>query len=471
MQEKMAISAVDTNIDVETLAIEESSLDQSPIAIPKWLDQHFLLKHLRKYYSDPKLAIQSFLVKSATAKGENYASSIYRVSVQMADGEKTNRNLNIILKTALASDFAFDTLSECDVYDKEIDFYERIAPQIQALLEPLNENRQLLAEIYGVCERNKVILFEDLAIKGYCLSPTQRGFDLPSAKIILQKAAALHACGAVLQYKQPDIYENFKHGLISRATDKLNTFYLTQFDAAIEVIAKWPDSGAYIDKLRRLRDNLMEKGRRAFDADPKHFNTMIHGDMWTNNLLMKYANNNGGDSEQQSAVENMIYLDFQFSCWTSPAIDLHYFFNTSVNETIRENHMNELIEFYHGHLAKYLERLNYQDHIPTLDEFQKQFLDKSFYGLLRGFSLAFSLCGMILILKFFSIPSRALGFIASCLIQPIMLNEHTDNADFEALALGDERSIEFKRLIYSSAKIQNNLKKLIPFYEKLGIFD
>lgn len=153
------------------------------------------------------------------------------------------------------------------------------------------------------------------------------------------------------------------------------------------MIAKWPDFAAHTDKLRRLRDNLMEKGRQAFDANPKHFNTMIHGDMWTNNLMMKYGNIDG--ETEQSMVENMVYLDFQFSCWTSPAIDLHYFFNTSLQETLRENYLNELIEFYHGQLANYLMRLNYLGHIPTLDEFQKQFLEKSFYGLLIDFLFAF----------------------------------------------------------------------------------
>lgn len=165
---------------------------------------------------------------------------------------------------------------------------------------------------------------------------------------------------------------------------------MTQFDAAVEVIAEWPDFAAYTDKLRRLRVNLIEKGRKAFDADRTHFNTLIHGDMWTNNLMIKYANV-GGKSGEQSAVENMVYLDFQFSCWTSPAIDLHYFLNTSLQETLRENHMNELIEFYHGQLANYLKRLNYPGHIPTSDEFQKQFLEKSFYGLLLDFSFAFHL--------------------------------------------------------------------------------
>lgn len=52
-----------------------------------------------------------------------------------------------------------------------------------------------------------------------------------------------------------------------------------------------------------------------------------------------------------------------------------------------------------------------------------------------------------------------------------MLNEQTDNADFEALCTGDKRSLDFKRVMYSSPRAQANLRRLIPFYDKLGVFD
>lgn len=52
-----------------------------------------------------------------------------------------------------------------------------------------------------------------------------------------------------------------------------------------------------------------------------------------------------------------------------------------------------------------------------------------------------------------------------------MMNENTENADFEALCVGDERSLDFKRVIYSSTRTQANLRRLIPFYDKLGVFD
>lgn len=67
---------------------------------------------------------------------------------------------------------------------------------------------------------------------------------------------------------------------MSRHTDALDTFFLTQFDVLMEVVSTWPDNEHYIDKLQRLRNDLMERGAKAFDPDPKHFNTLIHGDLY-----------------------------------------------------------------------------------------------------------------------------------------------------------------------------------------------
>lgn len=207
----MAVSVIDTNIEADT-KLTESTKKLCPSLVPEWLNNAFLLKHLRNYYDDEKLTIQHFQVNSATAKGENYASSIYRVTIELTDGHQNTKSLNLILKTALAGEFAFDTLSQYNVYDKEIDFYKRIAPQIKNLAKKLNESDQLLPETFGVCEVNKTILFEDLTLKGYRLTPVHRGFDIESAKAVLKKTAILHACNAFLQQEQPDIFANFKHG-------------------------------------------------------------------------------------------------------------------------------------------------------------------------------------------------------------------------------------------------------------------
>lgn len=52
---------------------------------PKWLNKEFLEKHLRKYFGLQQLTIDNFEVKPATAKGDNYASDLYRVKVTFTE--------------------------------------------------------------------------------------------------------------------------------------------------------------------------------------------------------------------------------------------------------------------------------------------------------------------------------------------------------------------------------------------------
>lgn len=226
-------------------------------------------------------------------------------------------------------------------------------------------------------------------------------------------------------------------GFFTRENLRFTTFYETQFDAVLEVISKWPDFTHYAEKMRSLRCKLIEKIHKTFDTEPHHFNTFVHLDIWNMNLLLKLANVNGA-----KRIENAVLIDLTFSYWTAPATDLHYFFNTSLNEELRPAKFDELVAVYHEHLEIYLKQMNFKQTIPTLKEFQQQFVDKVFYG-----------------------------FVAAVIVQPISLNEHTEDACYESLALDDERALAFKRLIYSAAKVHSNLRKLIPYFDQYGIFD
>lgn len=163
--------------------------------------------------------------------------------------------------------------------------------------------------------------------------------------------------------------------MFNRKLMALDTFYSTLLDALIETISIWTDFEYYTKKLRSFRSKLIENGQKTFDASENEFNTLIHGDFWTNNIMLKFTNN---DSK---IFENVALIDFQFCCWTSPAIDLHYFFNTSLNEHLRLHQQDELLQYYHEILSSTLKRLNYQKHVPTLQEFRLQFIAKSFYGM------------------------------------------------------------------------------------------
>lgn len=173
--------------------------------------------------------------------------------------------------------------------------------------------------------------------------------------------------------------------MVNRQTDAFNSMYLTQLDAVIELITDWPNFKYYADKLRRFQSKMIENLCTMYDAVPEQFNTLIHGDMWTNNIMLKYEN----ASHEQAMLGNVVLVDLQFCCWTSPAIDLQYFFNISLAEKLRLHHQDALIQHYHEALLTVLKRFDYQKHMPTLQEFQAQFLAKSVYGTYRSYVLIY----------------------------------------------------------------------------------
>lgn len=58
--------------------MSNGATDDDYPAVPEWLDQSFLESALANYLDD-KVVIESFSIEAATGKGENYASSMYRV--------------------------------------------------------------------------------------------------------------------------------------------------------------------------------------------------------------------------------------------------------------------------------------------------------------------------------------------------------------------------------------------------------
>lgn len=61
--------------------------------------------------------------------------------------------------------------------------------------------------------------------------------------------------------------------------------------------------------------------------------------------------------------------------------------------------------------------------------------------------------------------------MAALLVQPVMLNENTENADIEAIHGNNERSIIYKKQLYLNEKVQNNIRSLLPYFDRKGILD
>lgn len=249
--------------------------------------------------------------------------------------------------------------------------------------------------------------------------------------------------------------------MLNRSTTALDNLYVSMLDALIQVVSKWSDYQRYVSKLTNLRSSLVEKGKRAFDAKPHQFNTLIHGDLWVNNTMFTYNANN--------EPEKMMLVDFQYCCWTSPTIDLHYFLNTSLTNDLRTYHQDELLQFYHSELTRMLTSLQYKKHIPTLHEFHIQFMENGFFGewfcvgllKFRHFSHRFRFVIVVIIL----------GLISTLLIQPLQINENCEDADLVALLGTGEKPTRYRNTVFSNPKVHENIKQWLPIFDRKGLLD
>ncbi|KAH8232366.1 hypothetical protein KR032_004871 [Drosophila birchii] len=414
---------------------EQETKDFHPA--PVWLDESYMEPLLRDLKKDPGLRITELDIKPATAKGDNYASVMTRVKVFfLRSSAKTPEIEYYIVKTTYENDpFASGIFSKYQVSTTEMLMYEKVLPQLSALIGETRQPEKLFATTLHVDYEHEAIIFEDLAVSNHVLADRLTGFDLEHTRLGLRKLAKMHAAAAVLNERKPGILTKFDHGIFNRHTTGFAPFFENMCDVAADFAATCPELGeTYARKLREVRKRVMEYSTRVYDPQPGEFNTLMHGDYWVNNVMMRYG-------ERKEPLD-MILIDFQFCSWSSPAVDLHYFFNTSVQPAIRYEHQEALIQYYHTVLVETLKDLKFGGYTPTLRQLVLQLEKGGFFAV-----------------------------TVSLVCQAILTNDQTADADFNALMKDDERGRNFRKVLYANKRLQENLKIMLPRFERSGLLD
>lgn len=60
---------------------------------------------------------------------------------------------------------------------------------------------------------------------------------------------------------------------------------------------------------------------------------------------------------------------------------------------------------------------------------------------------------------------------STVVVQPVMISEDSTDACFNALMNDDERGIRFKNRLYNNPVVQQNLKALMPVFDRKGLLE
>ncbi|XP_037953862.1 uncharacterized protein LOC119684004 [Teleopsis dalmanni] len=413
-----------------------SSTSSSLLDTPVWLSTKYIQKSLRIYYNDHTLKVNNINITPALGRGENYGGVLTRINAEYVTGTGQHQVGHYIVKTSFEGDeLARQIMEPYDIFNCEMSIYESVLPKLNTLLREIGDNEQIFAATMNVDYRKSALIFEDLTMRGFTNPDRLQGLDKNLSKMVLKKLAKMHAASAVLNEREPRSLEHYDRGMYNRHTDNYAPCFVGLLEAMGRRLRQWPGYEHYAQKIEKLRPMYMELAKRVFDPLEGRLNVLAHGDIWTNNVMVKY------DKESGNPLDAVI-IDFQYSAWGSPAIDLFYFFNTSLNEELQLAVEDELIQYYYEILADTLKKLRYKAKIPSLHSFHMELEEKAFYA-----------------------------FCASCILQAVQRNEDTHDADFNALMLEDERAVKFKDSCYDTEFSERIVKKFLPVYDRRGLLE
>lgn len=108
------------------------SSEQVETTLP-WMNRDYFQSILIKYEGRDDLELREFKVKAGTNKGENFASAIYRVSMNylLLDQPK---ELTFVVKTSPESSLLSDMLDEMGTFAVESFFYTNLKENCEKLI-------------------------------------------------------------------------------------------------------------------------------------------------------------------------------------------------------------------------------------------------------------------------------------------------------------------------------------------------
>lgn len=261
------------------------------LIIPEFLSSTYFESILSKFNRDETLKVYSINVGPCGAAGDAFASTMYRVDVCATQGnENSFRRGNYVVKMMPTSQLAVAKLGtgSYDVHEKEMEIFKNIFPEFTRILGSTGECKNIFPKAIAVDRVRGVIVMEDLAIKKFLMADRKVGLDINHIRLSLVKLARFHAASMVLMEDDPSVFESFDIGMFSRNSSAFNSYITTHLNALTTEVSAWNGFNSIAVKLNAMKKKFIANTNKVFDNEPGDLQVLVHGDLWTNNLMFTY---------------------------------------------------------------------------------------------------------------------------------------------------------------------------------------
>lgn len=304
-----------------------------------------------------------------TAEGGHdyqYTSSITQVAIQYnQEGKRHEKHLAIKIpkNNAVCTEF-FETMN---FYARENYMYKILIPELQNFLD-----EPIIPVCYHTTD-SRILVMENILSQGYESGIRRQFLNLQQSFRILEALSQFHAASHKVCQATPSLLDD----LLFETSILIVTKHLIidPWKPILCELLKMKNANHLVEKLNAALEYL-----RQSELAPKlghsnfKFNVLNHGDFRITNLMLKF-------NAEDRRVEQVKLIDFQTCKWTTPALDLVYFFTSSVQVDVIQDHFEALINWYLQCLNEKLEKLNCSD-TYNKQNFMADFQTLGFFQLL-----------------------------------------------------------------------------------------
>ncbi|EDV49486.1 uncharacterized protein LOC6553970 [Drosophila erecta] len=422
-------------------AKSEPEVDHSNL-VPKWLNES-QFEELLTATVDHFSKIVGFRVKPAMAPGENYATLMLRISIDVELTDKSTKLVSLMMKVPHDTPQMEQMMNFANFFTSENAAYTEILPKMEALYKAKGLDIKFAPRAFKLDDTKEpklanTVLMHDLGQNGFKNLNRLECLNLEQTKFALTRLAQFHAAGATMVQVHgpyPDIFVygmmgNNKEAIIAFMDGMLGSFR-TSFLANLN---KFKNGEDYRAKLEKALDGLTMELMKLGVIDPTEFNALNHGDCWMNNLLFKMDSN--------GALEDMVFVDFQNPKYGTPAMDLLYFIMTSVQIEYKLDYFDFFIRHYHEQLLKHLDILGFTGRKPSLRELHRTIIK---YG------------GWVLF------PTIS--------VLPVVLLDPTQSATFDNFMSDSEAAVDFRNALHTNKRYQGYIERILPWLDNRGFLE
>ncbi|XP_017140061.1 uncharacterized protein LOC108154314 isoform X1 [Drosophila miranda] len=359
---------------------DNDNFNADELVAPEWLNGQFITKVLSEHEKAPELKVTGLHFSPASAKGDHYASVMFRAKAEYTTRKGASIKSLIIKTMPEQEGHKKDMLGDSPIFKTEIGMYSKVLPEFESILRNAGDDAKLYVDcIYHSLEPRQVMIFEDLVEMGYTVI-RDRELNLDEVRSVYSKLGKWHAASIKVQNEQPTVLKGYTTGLFEMPKFLEEVFIGTGITFFLELLDKEPELRKYKPYFESIKGDFLQGLKKEWtqmrqNPKPDQYYVLCHGDFHLRNMMFKH-------NKQTGVFEDCMLLDFQI-CSISPlTIDLIFSIYMLMEPQQRWDHWEDLLKHYFSVLVDTLKKIGYKGEMPTEDGLWQRLHQQKYYHFL-----------------------------------------------------------------------------------------